>query len=139
MNRLAELASIILCTCFPMMPRLVKLIADRRAKSKLKSRSYLASPLEQAWKRVATIAGKDYSSSGTGSASSQSAEETTRLKHPYEQWEGGQSMISGSRKARPRSEDIEAAMLDLNVEHFSDVLEQRLDIDFTVPRFSYRQ
>lgn len=137
MNRLAELASIILCTCFPMMPRLVKLIADRRAKSK--SRSYSASPLGQALKRIATIVGKDYSSSGTGSASSHAAEETTRLKRPHEQWEGGESMISGSRKATARSEDIEAAMLDLNVQHFSDVLEQRLDIDFTVPRFSYPQ
>lgn len=28
-TRLAEIASIILCTCFPMMPRLTRLISDR--------------------------------------------------------------------------------------------------------------
>ena len=34
MSRLAEIATIILCTCFPMMPRFAKLISDRYAHSK---------------------------------------------------------------------------------------------------------
>ena len=32
-TRLAEIATIILCTCFPMMPRFVKLLADRYSRS----------------------------------------------------------------------------------------------------------
>ena len=43
-TRLAEFASIILCTCFPMMPRLAKLVVDRRARSKSSTRTL--------WKRA---------------------------------------------------------------------------------------
>lgn len=37
-TRLAELATIILCTCFPMMPRLAQLVIERRARSKSSTR-----------------------------------------------------------------------------------------------------
>ena len=116
-----------------MMPRLVKLISDRKAKAK----SYSASPVGQAWKRKVATTVKDDHSSGAGGASSCTAEETTRLVQPYEQLEGAQNMTSGSSSGISRREDIESAMADLDVQNFSDLLEQRLNIEFTVPKFSY--
>ena len=134
MIRLAELASIILCTCFPMMPRLLKLISERRAKSKY----YSTSPLGQAGKRKIAIAGKGDSSGGAGGASSDASEATARLEGPFEQTWWGSEDVSSSGTFR--NDDIELAMPDfapLEVGYFSDVLEQRLNMDFTIPSLSY--
>lgn len=130
-SRLAEITTIILCTCFPMMPRLVKLISDRRAKS----RSYSTSPLGHAWKRKKANDSTDESSSGAGSAGSHTAEQTIRLKRPYEQLEDEESNSSDSRIEIRRTEDIELAMFD--VQEYGDILEQRLNVGFTIPRLSY--
>ena len=133
MTRLAELASIILCTCFPMMPRLMKLISERRARSKY----YSASPLGQAWKRKITIAEKGDNSGGAGGVSSDGTEETAKLEGPYEQTWGSEDVSSGGSEVRQRNDDIELAMPELEAGHFSDVLEQRLNMDFTIPSLSY--
>ena len=133
MTRLAELASIILCTCFPMMPRLLKLVSDRRANSK----SYSNSPQGHTWKRKKIIAGKEISSSGAGGASSDATEETTRLERPYEQLGVSEDITSGDSRGISWTDDVELAMPESDVRHFSDLLEQRLDMDFTVPTFSY--
>lgn len=134
MIRLAEVASIILCTCFPMMPRLVKLISDRRAKSK----PYSTPPSGQAWKQKIADGSTDEDSSGIGSAGSQLARQTARLKHPYEQLGGGQNNASNGSVETGRTEDIELAMWDtLDVRSYGDLLEQRLNVGFNLPQFSY--
>ena len=133
MTRLAELASIILCTCFPMMPRLLKLISDRRAKSKY----YSTSPLGQASKRKIAIAGKRDDSGGAGGASSDGTEEWARLERPYEQAWGPEDVSSGGSRGSLRYDDIELAMPGFEIRHFSDVLDQRLNMEFTLPSLSY--
>lgn len=133
MTRLAELASVILCTCFPMMPRLLKLISDRRAKSKY----YSTSPLGQAWKRNIAIAGKGDNSGGAGGASSDGTEETSRLDRPFEQTWGSEDVSSDGSIGMLRIDDIELAMPEPEIRHFGDVLEQRLNMAFTVPSLSY--
>ena len=132
MTRLAELASIILCTCFPMMPRLLKLISERRAKSKY----YSTTPLGQALKRKIAIAGKGDNSGGADGVSSDGTEETTRLE-PYEHTWGSEDASSGGNRGRLRNDDIELAMPEPEVRHFGDVLEQRLNMEFTIPRLSF--
>ena len=132
-TRLAELASIILCTCFPMMPRLLKLISERRAKTKY----YSTSPLGQAWKRKITIAGKGDNSGGAGGVSSDGTEETARLERPFEQTWVSEDVSSDGSEGGLRNDDIELAMPELEVRHFSDVLEQRLNMEFSVPSLSY--
>ena len=139
--RLAEVATIILCTCFPMMPRLLKLISERKAKSKSKSKSPSpsASPLGHAWKRNRANGAKDETSIGAGGAGSHAAEgELTRSKHPYEQLgEEGQKMSDGST-GMSRSEDVEFALWDrADVRTYGDLLEHRLNFGFTLPQFSY--
>lgn len=132
---LAEVASVILCTCFPTMPRLLKLISDRRAKSKSRS----SSPLGYLWKRIKAMSSKDTgsSTSGSGGPRSHVAEERFRLKHPYEPlWEVG-TVASGTSERISSSEDIELGMPTLEDQEFTNLLEQRLNIGFTVPRFSY--
>ena len=133
MTRLAELASIILCTCFPMMPRLLKLISDRRAKSKY----YSTSPLGQASKRKIAIVGKRDDSGGAGGASSDGTEEWTRLERPWEQIWGSEDVSSSGSRGRSINDDIELAIPGFEARHFSDVLEQRLNMEFTVPSLSY--
>ena len=132
-NRLAEVTTIILCTCFPMMPRLVKLISDRRVKSK----SYSTPPVGQAWKRKFAILGQDDDSSGTGGAGLHAIERTTRIKSPYERLGKAATVASGSSGRVSETEDVELAMPTLDARRFSDLLEQRLDIGFTIPEFSY--
>ena len=133
MTRLAELASIILCTCFPMMPRLLKLISERRAKSKY----YSTSPLGQAGKRKIAIAGKGDNPSGAGGVSSDGTEVTARLERPYEQPWVPEDVSSSGSEGRLRNDDIELAMPEPEVRYFSDVLEQRLNMEFTLPSLSY--
>ena len=136
MTRLAELASIILCTCFPMMPRLLKLISERRAKSKY----YSTTPLGQALKRKIVIAGKGDISGGADGVSSDGTEETARLERPFEQAWGPEDVSSGDNRGGLRNYDIESAMPEpehAEVRDFSNVLEQRLNMKFTVPRLSY--
>ena len=129
--RLAEVASIILCTCFPMMPRLVKFISDRRAKSK----PSLTPPPGQFWKRNITDGSTDEDSSGTGSAGSHPIAQTARLKYPYEQLGSREYNASDDSIETGRTEDIELAMWD--VRSYGDLLEQRLNVGFTIPQFSY--
>lgn len=133
MIRLAEVAAIILCTCFPMMPRLVKLISDGRAKSK----SYSTSPLRHAWKRRIANGGKDDNTSGAGSAGSHAAEDTLRLKRQYEQSGEAENVTSDSSQKILWTEDLELASPTSDVRNFSDLLEQRLNTGFTIPKFSY--
>ena len=133
MTRLAELASIILCTCFPMMPRLLKLISDRRAKSKY----YSTSPLGQAWKRKIAIAGKGDNSGGAGGAGSDVTEVTARLEGPFEQAWGSEEVSSLGSRGRLSNDDIELAMPEPEVRHFSDILEQRLNMEFKIPNLSF--
>ena len=133
LTRLAELASIILCTCFPMMPRLLKLISDRRAKSKY----YSISPLGQPWKRKIAIARKGDSSGGAGGVSSDGTEDAARLERPYEQIWGLEDVSSSGSRGRLGTDDIELATPELEVGDFSDVLEQRLNMEFTVPSLSF--
>ena len=133
MTRLAELASVILCTCFPMMPRLLKLISERRAKSKY----YSTLPLGQARRQKIAIAGKGDNSGGAGGVSSDGTGETARLERPFEDAWGPQDVSSGGSEGRLSNDDIELAMPEFEVRHFSDVLEQRLNMEFTVPSLSY--
>ena len=117
-----------------MMPRLAKLISERRAKSK----SYSTSPLGQAVKRKIAVPGKYYSLSGAGSGSSDATgEEASRLKRPYDPFGGAEDVTSGSGRGRWRPDDIELAMPEFDERHFSDLLEQRLNMGFSVPRLSY--
>ena len=132
-NRLAEVTTIILCTCFPMMPRLVKLISDRR----LKSKSYSTPPRGQAWKRKFATIGQDDDSSGASGSGSHTVERTTISKRPYERLEEAETVASGSSRRGSGTEDIELAMPTLDVRCFSDLLEQRLNIGYTIPEFSY--
>ena len=106
--RLAEVTTIILCTCFPMMPRLVKLISDRRARSK-SYKSYTTSALGHAWKQISAIARKDDITSGAGGPNPQAAEETTGIKRPYERWGEAENTTSGSSREISTTEDIELA------------------------------
>ena len=133
MTRLAELASVILCTCFPMMPRLLKLISERRAKSKY----YSTSPLGHARRQKIAIAEKGDNSGGAGGVSSDGTGETARLERPFEEaWES-QDVWSVGSEGRLSNDDIELAMPEFEVRHFSDVLEQRLNMEFTLPSLSY--
>ena len=126
-----------------MMPRLVKLISERKARSKSSSKSP-----GHAWKREVAKGGKYESSSGTGSPSSHRTEETTRLKHPYEHgteettrrkrpyeqlWE--EDEIGGSSIETLRNEDLELGML--NSFNYGDLLEERLNPGFTLPQLSH--
>ena len=117
------------------MPRLLKLISDRKAKSK----SYSTPPLGHSWKRRAANLGKDGTSSGTSSAGSHTTEETARLKRSHEQWGEEESETSGSSIGIPRTEDIELAMRDpFDVVRYGEFLDQRLNVDFAPPKFSFR-
>ena len=106
--RLAEVTTIILCTCFPMMPRLVKLISARRAKSKSYT-TYTTSPLGHAWKQISAIARKNDITSGAGGTDSEAAEETTSIKRPDERWGEVENTTSGSSRETSRTEDIKLA------------------------------
>lgn len=106
--RLAEVTTIILCTCFPMMPRLMKLISDRRARSK-PYKSYTTSPLGHIWKQISVIARKEDITSGGGGTNSQAAEEIPSIKRPYERWGETENTASGSSREISRTEDIELA------------------------------
>ena len=136
-HRLAEVASIILCTCFPMMPRLLKLISDRKAKSK----SHSTPRLGQVWKRKSTEDDSDESPSGATSSRSRTTKRVIRLQHPYEhlgdELGDEESHTSGSGLEIPRTDDVELAMWSpLHEQTFDDLLEQRLNIGFTLPSFS---
>lgn len=131
---LAEIATVILCTCFPMMPRLVKLISERKAKSK----SYSTSPPGHAWKRTMAKMGKDENSSGSSGDSSHATGETNRLDTSYEQLGEEEYKTSGSSIGILRTEDIELAMSGpLDVRSYGDLLEQRLNVGFSLPQLSY--
>lgn len=120
------------------MPRLLKLISERKAKSKSKSPS--ASPLGHAWKRKLANGAKVETSSEAGGAGSHAAEEEeeTRLKRPYEQLGEEGHKMSGGSTGMSRSEDVEFAMWDRSdVRSYGDLLEQRLNLGFTLPQFSY--
>ena len=117
-----------------MMPRLLKLISDRIAKSK----SHSISPLGQAWKRKMANDGDDEDSSGLGGADSHAAEQTARVKRPYEQLGEEEYKTSGSNIGTSSTEDVESAIWDsLDVRNYGELLEQRLNIGFIVPEFSY--
>ena len=133
--RLAEVASIILCTCFPMMPRLVKLISERRAKPNPTSDSN--SPIRRAWRGKIQHVVIDDSASGEDGAGLHAAEERTRLGHLHQHWGGADPMTSDDVGGTLGTGDVELAMPIFDVRDFSDLLEQRLNIDFTVPGFSY--
>lgn len=84
--RLAELSTVIICTCFPMMPRLVKVISKRYSKY---LSSFSASPLVQAFKR----------SSRKYDHADNSQEEKLRLERPYTKVGGpGWTQASGLRE-----------------------------------------
>ena len=133
--RLAEVASIILCTCFPMMPRLAKLISDRKAKPK--PTVYSESPVRRAWRRKVLRASMDDSSSGEDGAGLQAAEERTETERLRPQWGGAYTVTCDDGRGAPRTGDVELAMPMFDVRDFSALLESRLNIDFTVARFSY--
>ncbi len=116
------------------MPRLLKLISDQIAKSK----SHATSPLGQAWKRKMANDGDDEDSSGLGGADSHEAEETTRLKRPYEQLGEEENKTSGSNIGTSSTEDVESATRDsFDVRSYGELLEQRLNIGFTLSHLSY--
>lgn len=116
------------------MPRLLKLISDRIAKSK----SHAASPLGQAWKRKMANDGDDEDSSGLGVADSHAAEETSRVKRPYQQLGEEGNKTSDSNIGTSSTEDVEAAIWDsFDVRSYGELLEQRLNIGFALPQFSY--
>lgn len=116
-----------------MMPRLVKLISDRRAKS----RSYSKSPPGHAWKRKIANGGTDENRLGAGSAGSHTAEEKTRLKRPYERlWDEEINASDRSIDIR-NNDDIEsAAWGPFDVQIFGELLEHRLNVGFTLPKLS---
>ena len=118
-----------------MMPRLAKLISERSTKSK----SYSTSPLGHAWKRINAKGSKevDSSSNGAGSAGSPLAGQTKRLQHPYEQLEEVETLTSGNSRRTSKTEDIESGIPILEMQEFGELLERRLDIEFTVPKFSF--
>jgi hypothetical protein len=71
----AELATIILCTCFPMMPRLVKHISDKYPSAK----SSLSSLPGRAWKKKMDEA----KASKDAYSTSSDEEAATKVKSPY--------------------------------------------------------
>ena len=111
-TRLAEVASIILCICFPMMPRFVKLISDHRISHKSPS----ASTSETTPKRKPAKglkAGISHDVWNTGSHT----EDLARLKSPYERLEEATNELSGQETrvggmGIRRTVDIELASWD---------------------------
>ena len=79
-SRLAEIATIILCTCFPMMPRFVKLITDRCSSPKSSSPSRI--PNVRRLKIVKV--GNAQTSIGISSGAPQEEEDIAWLKSPYQ-------------------------------------------------------
>lgn len=77
---LAEIATIILCTCFPMMPRFVKLITDRCSSPKSSSPSRI--PNVRRLKIVKV--GNAQTSIGISSGAPQEEEDIAWLKSPYQ-------------------------------------------------------
>ncbi|KAF6234091.1 hypothetical protein HO173_007510 [Letharia columbiana] len=77
---LAEIATIILCTCFPMMPRFVKLITDRCSSPKSSSPSRI--PNVRRLKIVKV--GNAQTSIGISSGTPQEEEDIAWLKSPYQ-------------------------------------------------------
>lgn len=79
--RLAELATIILCTCFPMMPRFMKLVSEQRPKAGYVS-SYLYGYFRKARSGVGTTG--DTSRRGHDANSSlEDAEDMAQLDNRY--------------------------------------------------------
>ena len=77
-------------------------------------------------------------SSGSSGDSSHAAEETTRLKRSYEQSREEESKTSGSSLGMPSTEDVELAMWGpLDVRNYVELLEQRLNVGFSLPQLSY--
>lgn len=77
-------------------------------------------------------------SSGSSGDSSNAAEETTRLKHSYEQLGEEESKTSASSMGIPSTEDVELAMWGpIDVRNYGDLLEQRLNVGFSLPQLSY--
>ena len=81
--------------------------------------------------------GKAKNLSGS-SDSSHGTEETTRLKHSYEQFGEEESKTSGSSVGIPSTADVELGMWDPPfAQEYSDLLEQRLNVGFSLPQLSY--
>ena len=118
-----------------MMPRLVRLISERRAKSKSKSKSksYPTPPPGHAWKRKIANGGQDESSSGVPTT-----EESARLNYPFDQLGEEEAMMSASTDETLIVEDAEMATWGpVDIHDYGELLEHRLNIGFTLPRFSY--
>ena len=117
------------------MPRLLKLISDRKAKSK----SYSTSPLGHVWKRIKAKSSKDTASSSheADDAGLHVADERSRLKHPHEELWEVRTVGSGSSGRLSRAGDMELGMPTLGEQDFTDLLEERLNIGFAIPGFSY--
>ena len=116
------------------MPRLAKFISDRRAESKL----YATPPPGHVWKRKIANDSTDKGSSEVGSAGPHPARHTARLIHLYEQMGGEENNAGDSSMETGRTEDTELAMWDISdVRSYGDLLEQRLNVGFTLPQFSY--
>lgn len=78
--RLAEIATIILCTCFPMMPRFVRLVSEHYTSSKASS----SSPMTNKGGLKTARVGKTQSSTGIHSEG-QEEEDMAWLQSPYQQ------------------------------------------------------
>lgn len=82
--------------------------------------------------------GKDENSSGSSGDSSHATGETNRLDTSYEQLGEEEYKTSGSSIGILRTEDIELAMSGpLDVRSYGDLLEQRLNVGFSLPQLSY--
>ena len=82
--------------------------------------------------------GDDEDSSGLGGADLHAAEEPTRVKRPYEQLGEEEDKTSDSNIGISSTEDVESAIWDtFDVRNYGELLEQRLNIGFTLPHFSY--
>ena len=124
-----------------MMPRLVKLISDRKARSSSPSS---LSRLGRAWKRILAYGSKDQSSSpddGAGAVGgAHVAQRISRLeRRRYERLGEVEELKSEhGRERKRRTEDVELGMPTVDdVRDLGNLLEQRLNIGFTVPDFSF--
>lgn len=81
---------------------------------------------------------KEENSSGSSGDSSHATGETNKINDPYEQLEEEEYKTSGSSTGILRTEDVELAMSSpLDIRSYGDLLEQRLNVGFSLPQFSY--
>lgn len=112
-TRLAEIATIILCTCFPIMPRFVKLVSDRYSTSQASKPSSRANVRKSKIVKLADV----QSSTDINSGRPQQEEDMAWLEGPYQRLDehgnerAGQKDVVRDLRTK-RTVDIEMATWD---------------------------